>query len=108
LINNAVKFTDEGAIRISARQTADRKRIESEVADSGIGISKEAVPFIFEKFRQADSSSTRQRGGVGLGLHIVRVFTESLGGTVSVKSQPGEGSTFTLVLPVEAGGNTRR
>jgi signal transduction histidine kinase len=99
LINNAIKFTDEGTIRISARQTADRKRIEFEVADSGIGIPKETVPFIFDKFRQADSSSTRQRGGVGLGLHIVRVFTESLGGTISVKSQPGQGSTFTLVLP---------
>ena len=108
LINNAVKFTDEGTIRISARQTADRKRIEFEVADSGIGISKETVPFIFEKFRQADSSSTRQRGGVGLGLHIVRVFAEALGGTVSVQSQRGEGSTFTLVLPTEAVGNTRQ
>ncbi|MGE5303390.1 MAG: sensor histidine kinase [Alphaproteobacteria bacterium] len=108
LINNAIKFTDEGIIQVSARQTADRKRIEFEVADSGIGISKETVPFVFDKFRQADSSSTRQRGGVGLGLHIVRVFTESLGGTVSVKSQLGKGSTFTLVLPVEAVGNTHR
>ena len=108
LINNAVKFTDEGTIRISARQTPDRKKIEFEVADSGIGISKETIPFIFEKFRQADSSSTRQRGGVGLGLHIVRVFAEALGGTMSVQSQPGEGSAFTLVLPTEAVGNTRQ
>jgi signal transduction histidine kinase len=106
LINNAIKFTDEGTIQVSTRQTPDRKRIEFEVADSGIGISKETVPFIFDKFRQADSSSTRQRGGVGLGLHIVRVFTESLGGTVSVKSQLGKGSTFTLVLPLKAVGNT--
>jgi signal transduction histidine kinase len=102
LINNAMKFTDEGTIQISARQAPDRKSIEFEVADSGIGISKETIPFIFDKFRQADSSSTRQRGGVGLGLHIVRVFTESLGGTVAVKSQLGKGSTFTLVLPLEA------
>jgi signal transduction histidine kinase len=102
LINNAIKFTDEGTIRISARHTADRRRIEFEVADPGIGIAEEILPFIFDKFRQADSSSTRQRGGVGLGLHIVRVFAESLGGTVSVKSKLGQGSTFTLALPVGA------
>jgi len=104
LINNAIKFTDEGTIRFSARPTADHGMVEFEITDSGIGIPKETVPFIFDKFRQGDSSSTRQRGGIGLGLHLVKVFAESLGGTISVKSQPGQGSTFTLVLPTGAAG----
>lgn len=104
LINNAIKFTDEGTIRISARPRADHGMVEFEIGDSGIGIQKESLPFIFDKFRQGDSSSTRARGGVGLGLHLVKVFAESLGGTISVKSQPGQGSTFTLVLPTGAAG----
>lgn len=104
LINNAIKFTDEGTIRISARPTADHSMVEFEIADSGIGIPKETLPFIFDRFRQGDSSSTRRRGGVGLGLHLVKIFAESLGGAVSVMSQPGQGSTFTLVLPMGASG----
>ncbi len=100
LINNAIKFTDRGHIEVSARQTADKKGVEIAVADSGIGIPKEALPIIFEKFRQADSSSTRVHGGVGLGLHIVKVFTELIGGSIAVKSEPGQGSTFTLSLPI--------
>ncbi len=108
LINNAIKFTDEGTIRISARPSADHGMMEFEIADSGIGISKESLLFIFDKFRQGDSSSTRQRGGVGLGLHLVKVFTESLGGTISVESEPGQGSTFTLVLPTGAAGKATK
>lgn len=108
LINNAIKFTDEGTIRFSARPTADHSMVEFEITDSGIGIPKETVPFIFDKFRQGDSSSTRQRGGIGLGLHLVKVFAESLGGTISVKSQPGQGSTFTLVLPTGAAGKATK
>jgi signal transduction histidine kinase len=104
LINNAIKFTDAGTVRISARPTNDHSKVEFEIADSGIGIPKETLPFIFDKFRQGDSSSTRQRGGVGLGLHLVKVFAESLSGAVSVASQPGQGSTFTLVLPTGAAG----
>ncbi|MBI2182712.1 MAG: HAMP domain-containing histidine kinase, partial [Deltaproteobacteria bacterium] len=100
LINNAIKFTDHGQIEISARHFAEKKSVEIEVKDSGIGIPKEALPVIFEKFRQADNSSTRNYGGVGLGLHIVKAFTEALGGSVAVASQPGRGSTFTLSLPV--------
>lgn len=103
LINNAIKFTDKGTIRISAKRTTDHHQVEFEVADSGIGIPKETLPFIFDRFCQGDSSSARQRGGVGLGLHLVKVFAESLGGAVSVTSQPGQGSTFTLVLPMVAG-----
>ncbi len=100
LINNAIKFTDHGEIQVSARHSGEKKSVEIEVKDSGIGIPKEALPVIFEKFRQADNSSTRNYGGVGLGLHIVKAFTEALGGSVAVASQPGKGSTFTLSLPV--------
>jgi len=67
LINNAIKFTEKGTVRVSARQAADKKAVEFEIADTGIGIPREAIPIIFEKFRQADSSSTRTYGGVGLG-----------------------------------------
>ncbi len=110
LINNAIKFTDHGEIQVSARRLGEKDSVEIEVKDSGIGIPKEALPIIFEKFRQADNSSTRGYGGVGLGLHIVKVYTEALGGSVAVESQPGKGSTFTLSLPLlptpGAAGNT--
>ena len=99
LINNAIKFTEKGTVQVSARRAADKKGVEFEIADTGIGIPKEALPIIFEKFRQADSSSTRVHGGVGLGLHIVYVFTELLGGSIEVESEPGHGAVFTLWLP---------
>jgi signal transduction histidine kinase len=100
LINNAIKFTEKGTVKVSVRRAADKKAVELEIADTGIGIPKEAIPIIFEKFRQADSSSTRLYGGVGLGLHVVKVFTGLLGGTIAVKSDRGRGSTFTLLLPI--------
>ena len=100
LINNALKSTEQGQRDVSARHSGDKMSVEIEVKDSGIGIPQEALPVIFEKFRQADNSSTRNYGGVGLGLHIVKAFTEALGGSVAVASQPGKGSTFTLSLPV--------
>jgi signal transduction histidine kinase len=120
LINNAIKFTDKGTITISARlsgrrqepaerQTAARllprdlqERVEFEVADTGIGISQDSLPFIFEMFRQVDSSRTRSYGGVGLGLYIVKKYTDLLGGEVAVHSEPGKGSTFVISLPTRA------
>ena len=99
LINNAVKFTEEGTIHVAARRAGDKRGVEFEIADTGIGIPKEALPIIFDKFRQADSSSTRVHGGVGLGLHIVYVFTDLLGGSIDVETEPGHGSIFTLWLP---------
>ncbi len=101
LINNAIKFTDKGRVTVSARHLPGVKRMEFRVADSGIGISQEMLPVIFEKFRQVDSSDTRAYGGVGLGLFIVKKFTEMLGGELSVSSELGKGSTFTVTLPIE-------
>jgi signal transduction histidine kinase len=99
LINNAIKFTEKGTVQVSVRRAADNKGMEVKITDTGIGIPEEAMPIIFDKFRQVDSSSTRVHGGVGLGLHIVYVFTELLGGSIEVQSEPGRGSTFTLLLP---------
>ena len=101
LINNAIKFTDRGSITINVGDLADSGKIAFKVADTGIGISEEELPFIFEKFRQVDGSATRTYGGVGLGLFIVKKFTERLGGELSVSSELGKGSTFTVTLPVE-------
>jgi GAF domain-containing protein/CheY-like chemotaxis protein len=107
LINNAIKFTDEGSITISAEDRNDAKTDKSEhsiefrVADSGIGIPPGECEKIFERFHQVDGSGTRSFEGVGLGLYIVKSFTEMLGGRVSVESVVGKGSTFTVRLPVQ-------
>jgi signal transduction histidine kinase len=100
LIANAIKFTPEGSVTVSARHLADRKIVEFKVADTGIGIPPELLASIFERFRQIDASNTRTYGGVGLGLFIVKRFAEMLGGRITVESKPEEGSTFTLTLPV--------
>ena len=99
LINNALKFTEQGQINISARERPGTEQIELIVTDSGVGIAPEDLPLVFDKFRQLDASRTRTQGGVGLGLHIVKTFTQLLGGTVSVTSQVGVGATFTITLP---------
>jgi signal transduction histidine kinase len=101
LIDNAIKFTEKGHVAVSARYLASSRAVEFKVADTGIGIPKEAIPIIFEKFRQVDSSETRAYGGVGLGLFIAKKFTFMLGGKLEVESEPGVGSTFTLTLPCE-------
>jgi PAS domain S-box-containing protein len=99
LINNALKFTEVGHVTVSATHAPGLNRVELSVADTGIGIAPHDLPLVFEKFLQLDASRTRSQGGVGLGLHIVKTFSQVLGGTVTVTSQPGEGTTFTVTLP---------
>jgi signal transduction histidine kinase len=99
LINNAIKFTDHGSVTISSRYLPSKKVMEFKVTDTGIGIPKELLPTIFERFRQLDNAQSRVYGGVGLGLYIVKQYTDLLGGTLHVESKPGQGSTFTLRVP---------
>jgi signal transduction histidine kinase len=102
LINNAIKFTDQGSVTISAHHLSGKKLMEFKVADSGIGISADQISTIFERFRQVDSSDTRAYGGVGLGLYIVKKYTTLLGGVIDVESKLGKGSTFTLRVPCDS------
>ena len=102
LVNNAIKFTEKGSVSISAWYYPLAKAVEFKVADTGIGIPKGSQSAIFEIFRQVDSSETRTYGGVGLGLHIAKKFTELLSGKIWVESTPGKGSTFYVKLPVGA------
>ena len=101
LINNAIKFTEKGDVTISARYIPEANAVKFTVADTGIGIPRESLPLIFERFQQLDSSDSRSYEGIGLGLHVVKRFTEILGGTVEVESEPGRGSKFTVTLGVE-------
>jgi signal transduction histidine kinase len=80
--------------------TFDDQWVEFKVADTGVGMPKESVAIIFDMFRQIDSSESRLYGGVGLGLYIVRKYTEILGGVVKVDSEVGKGTTFTVAIPV--------
>lgn len=103
LINNAVKFTEKGQISVAARHVHEPDFIQFTVADTGIGIPKESLPIIFDRFRQLDSSETPHYGGVGIGLYIVKQFTELLGGTVNVENEVGIGSAFTVTIPRSIG-----
>ena len=98
LLSNAVKFTEQGRITVSARREGEHVAIA--VTDSGIGIPEDARQLIFEEFRQVDSSSTRRHGGTGLGLSISRHFARLLQGDITVQSQLGRGSTFTVRIPL--------
>jgi signal transduction histidine kinase len=97
LLSNAVKFTRSGSIVLASRQDGERWLIE--VRDTGVGIAPDKLEQVFESFRQADAATTREFGGTGLGLSICRNLAEAMGGTVSVASVEGQGSTFTVTLP---------
>jgi len=98
LLCNAVKFTDRGGVKLTAHGSGGQLTIS--VADTGIGIAPEQQELIFEKFHQADQSTSRRFGGTGLGLAICRSVAEAMEGHVTVQSRPGEGATFTLTLPL--------
>jgi signal transduction histidine kinase len=98
LLSNAVKFTEKGEIKVAAWQEDGNLKLT--VSDTGIGMKKEALDYIFEEFRQADMSSTRRYGGTGLGLAIVRRFINLIGGDIAVESEIGKGSKFTITIPM--------
>jgi signal transduction histidine kinase len=98
LATNAVKFTERGAVDIVAH-IADARLVVA-VRDTGIGIRPDQLPNLFEAFRQLDASARRHYEGTGLGLHLSKKLLEMLGGTISVESASGAGSTFTFVLPL--------
>jgi PAS domain S-box-containing protein len=99
LLSNAIKFTDEGTVRLQIRKHG-RDAWKLIVSDDGVGIPSHMQETIFEEFRQVDGSSQRKAGGTGLGLSIVRKLALMMGGNVRLKSQMGEGSTFTIFLPL--------
>jgi signal transduction histidine kinase/CheY-like chemotaxis protein len=106
LLSNAAKFTRKGTIEVISERISesDFDWLIIEVRDSGIGMTEEQVDRIFEPFAQADASTTREFGGTGLGLSISRQICELMGGSLSAKSTKGEGSTFTIKIPVESSG----
>ncbi len=99
LLGNAVKFTDSGFVELRVRITSNDD-LEFKIVDSGIGMSEEDQKIIFEEFRQIDGTSTRKYSGTGLGLAICNRIADLLNGTISVKSELGNGSTFTFSIPV--------
>ena len=98
LVSNAVKFTDAGEVRVAVRRTGDG--VACTVSDSGVGIAREALDYLFERFSQVDPSATRRFGGTGLGLAISRELVELMGGRISVTSVEGRGSAFSFELPL--------
>ena len=102
LLSNAVKFTPKGSV-VAMVDVGDTDGLRIVVRDSGVGIPAEKLATLFEKFTQADNSATRRFGGTGLGLAICRELIHMMGGTIRVESREGEGSTFTVDLPLPRG-----
>jgi signal transduction histidine kinase len=105
LLSNAAKFTDHGTITLRvAREEGEGRRedVVFTVTDTGIGMSEELMGRLFQSFEQADASTTKKYGGTGLGLAISRHFCRMMGGDITLASTLGNGSTFTITLPVEA------
>ncbi|WP_424933537.1 response regulator [Amaricoccus macauensis] len=105
LLSNAAKFTKAGRIELDVRKAAGYLRFD--VRDEGIGMTEDQISRLFQAFSQADSSTASVYGGTGLGLSIVRSFTEMMGGDVSVTSEPGKGSCFTIRLPLKDAGEEK-
>jgi signal transduction histidine kinase/ligand-binding sensor domain-containing protein len=99
LLSNASKFTEKGAIRLEARRSTTPEQIVFRVSDTGIGMTPEQLGRLFQAFSQADASTSKKYGGTGLGLAISRKFCQMMGGDLTVESESGMGSTFTVTLP---------
>ena len=100
LLANAIKYSKEGsAIRVEAM--VDGSTVRTSVSDKGIGIPRDEIPFLFERFRRARNVSSRHYGGLGLGLYISKAIVEAHSGDISIASEEGEGSTFVITLPLE-------
>ena len=105
LLSNACKFTKEGEIALRARKVVDGHAwIELAVADTGIGLTAEQQAKLFQDFAQADSLTARRYGGTGLGLALSRKLARMMGGDVTVASEPGQGSVFTVRMPARSQG----
>jgi signal transduction histidine kinase len=102
LLSNALKFTHQGGVEIAVEYVPEERAASISVTDTGIGIAPEHHDKIFEDFRQVDDSPSRQYGGTGLGLAICRRLASALGGRIVLRSNLGEGSTFTLTIPADA------
>jgi signal transduction histidine kinase len=98
LIDNAIRYTPEGGSVTATLETAGAS-VAIRIADTGVGITPEAAPHVFERFYRGDKARSRQDGGFGLGLAIVKWIAESHNGAVALESTPGAGSTFTVTLP---------
>jgi len=103
LLSNAIKFTETGQVTLRLSRDEARSQVLIEVEDTGIGISADQLPALFQDFMQADATITRRFGGTGLGLALCQRLAQAMGGTLAVQSQPGVGSRFTLRLPLHAG-----
>jgi signal transduction histidine kinase len=102
VLNNAVKFTSQGEIKVRAQPAADRSSIEFEVTDTGIGIEKNKMDSIFEPFQQVDTSAHRSFSGLGLGLTVARRMVELIGGTLEISSESGKGTRVLMKFPSQA------
>jgi CheY-like chemotaxis protein/anti-sigma regulatory factor (Ser/Thr protein kinase) len=105
LISNALKFTEHGGVQVIAAR--EREALALTVADTGVGIAPERLQALFEKFTQADASTTRRYGGTGLGLAICRQLCELMGGRITAESEPGAGARFKAVLPLPRAGEAQ-
>ena len=99
IVGNAIKFTHEGGINIKAKY--DTRNVYIDVKDTGIGLSKEIIPTIFDEFKQVDGSSSRKYEGTGLGLAIAKKIIDILGGSIDVDSKLGKGAVFTITIPIK-------
>jgi signal transduction histidine kinase len=104
LISNALKFTEKGEVRVTARYEPEKQVVVFRVRDTGIGIAAKDLELIFEEFAQVDSALQRKVKGTGLGLPLSRSLAELIGGAIQAESVPGQGSVFTLAIPARFGG----